>query len=74
MPPPDPKSALTELEEEAILPNPVVVRDMIFRTHLEAGQILEANRQLKEYLKAYGTSQEIARSLLTILARAPQKS
>lgn len=73
MPNLDPKLALTELEEEAILPNPVHVRDMIFRTHLDSDQLLEANRKFKEYLKTYGSSQELARSILTILANTPQK-
>ncbi len=73
MPNLDPKQALVDLEEEALLPNPVHVRDMIFRTHLDSDQLLQANRKLKEYLKAYGSTQELASSILTILAGAPQK-
>ena len=74
MPNLDPKLALTELEEEAVLPNPVLVRDMIFRARLDAEQLLAANRGLKDYLQAYGKSQEIARPLLKILAAAHLKN
>ena len=35
----DPSTALEELTEEATLPNPVHVRDMILRKHLVDGQV-----------------------------------
>src|ERR1039457_3967632 len=40
----DPKTALEELIEEAVLPNPVRVRDMMLRAHLDAAHSLEYNR------------------------------
>ena len=40
----DPATALEELTEEAILPNPVRVRDMILRQRLTPEHSLEMNR------------------------------
>ena len=40
----DAKSALDELKEDAVLPHPVRLRDMILRTQLNAGDALEMNR------------------------------
>ena len=73
MPNLDVKSVLTELEEQELLPNPVDVRDMMLRTHLEPDRLVEMNRLFKEYLKFYGSSQEIARSILKMLASSPAK-
>ena len=35
----DPTTALEELNEEAVLPNPVRVRDMMLRAHLDAAPL-----------------------------------
>src|SRR5712671_2889184 len=48
---PDPTQALEDLNEEALLPNPVKVRDMLFHAKLAADQSLELNRQFTEYQK-----------------------
>ena len=45
----DPQTALEELNEEAVLPNPVRVRDMMLRAHLDADHSLEYNRLFVEY-------------------------
>ena len=37
----DPATALEELQEDAVLPNPVHIRDMIVRARLEPDQALE---------------------------------
>ncbi len=46
----DAKSALDELKEDAVLPHPVRLRDMILRTQLNAGDALEMNREFQNYL------------------------
>jgi hypothetical protein len=60
----DPKTALEELKEEAQLPNPVHVRDMILRAHPTADRSLDLNRQFLEYQKLYGEAQKLAKGLL----------
>ena len=65
----DPNTALEELKEEAVLPNPVHVRDMILRAHLSADRSLELNRLFVEYQKHFGELQKQARDLLAALAK-----
>ena len=60
----DPKTALEELTEEAILPNPVHVRDMMLRKHLSAEKSLELNRLFAEYQKFFGETQKLGREIL----------
>ncbi len=60
----DPASALEELNEDAILPNPVRLRDMMLRAHLDADHSLEYNRLFVEYQKRFGELQELGRKLL----------
>jgi hypothetical protein len=50
----DPNTALEELTEDATLPNPVHVRDMMLRKHLSADKSLELNRLFVEYQKFFG--------------------
>jgi hypothetical protein len=64
----DPQTALDELQEDAVLPNPVHIRDMIVRARLEPDQALELNRKFQTYLQAFGDAQQIAKSLLEDLA------
>ena len=64
----DPETALEELQEEALLPNPVHIRDMIVRAKLQPDQALELNRKFQTYLQAYGDTQEIAKGILRQLA------
>lgn len=64
----DPVIALEELNEDAQLPNPVHVRDMIVRAHLSPDQALELNRKFQEYLNAFGGAQAVAKSILEKLA------
>jgi hypothetical protein len=45
----DPSTALDELTEDATLPNPVHMRDMMLRAHLDADHSLEMNRIFLEY-------------------------
>ena len=64
----DPVIALEELNEEALLPNPVLVRDMMVRAHLSPEQSLELNRKFQDYLHAFGDAQAVAKSILEKLA------
>jgi hypothetical protein len=64
----DAKSALDELREDAVLPHPVRMRDMILRTQLNAGDALELNREFQNYLTHYGETQKVALEILEKLA------
>ena len=64
----DAKAALEELNEEAVLPHPVRLRDMILRVRLGANDALDINREFQSYLAAFGQTQTIARGILQKLA------
>jgi hypothetical protein len=68
MEPYDVKSALDELREDALLPHPVRLRDMILRTPLGASEALELNREFQSYLSHYGETQKVALEILERLA------
>ena len=65
----DPNTALEELTEEAILPNPVHVRDMMLRKHLSVDASLELNRLFLEYQKFFGETQKLGHTILKQLAK-----
>jgi hypothetical protein len=73
MEPFDVKSALEELKEDALLPHPVRLRDMIIRTPLEAGEALELNREFQNYLTQYGGTQKLALEILERLVESETK-
>lgn len=64
----NPATALEELTEEATLPNPVHVRDMLLRGKLSADQSLELNRIFLEYQKSFGEAQALGKEILQRLA------
>jgi hypothetical protein len=64
----DAKTALEELTEDATLPNPVHVRDMMLRRHLSVDQSLELNRLFVEYQKFFGDAQKLGKEILRQLA------
>ena len=68
MEPYDVKTALDELKEDAALPHPVRLRDMILRTPLEANDAIEMNREFQGYLAHYGETQKVALEILERLA------
>jgi len=70
----DAKAALDELKEDAVLPHPVRLRDMILRTKLDAGNALELNREFQNYLSHFGETQKIARGILEKLAVGEAKA
>jgi hypothetical protein len=65
----NPQTALEELREEAILPNPVNVRDMLLRAHLKPEESLELNRLFVEYQTQFGALQKIGKEILEGLQR-----
>ena len=60
----DPQTALDELKEEAQLPNPVHVRDMLLRAHLKPEESLELNRLFVEYQQQFGALQRQVKEIL----------
>ncbi len=60
----NPDTALEELTEEAILPNPVHMRDMLLRKKLTADKSLELNRLFVEYQKFFGEAQRLGKQIL----------
>ncbi len=64
----DPNAALEELTEDATLPNPVHLRDMILRKRLTAEQSLELNRLFVEYQRFFGEAQKLGKEILKQLA------
>jgi hypothetical protein len=69
----DPKAALDELRDDAVLPHPVHLRDMILRTKLDATTALELNREFQDYLTNFGEVQKTARGILEKLAAGTRK-
>lgn len=69
-----PAAALEELEEDAILPNPVHVRDMIIRARLSPDHARELNHKFQDYLHSFGEAQSLARGILEQLATEPLKT
>ena len=65
----DPNTALEELKEEAVLPNPVHVRDMLLRAHLKPERSLELNRLFVEYQKNFGEAQTLVKEILLQLSK-----
>ena len=69
----DAKTALEELKEDALLPHPVHLRDMILRTKLDPSTARDLNREFQDYLSHFGETQQIARGILERLAIASPK-
>ena len=70
----DPKMALDELRDDATLPHPVHLRDMILRTKLDPMSALELNREFQDYLTHFGDTQKMAREILERLAEGVRKA
>ena len=69
----DPETALEELNDDAVLPHPVHVLDMIVRAELTPKQALELNRMFQTYLEKFGELQKLVRPVLEELARRRQR-
>jgi hypothetical protein len=70
----DPATALDELSDEAVLPHPVHVRDMIVRSRLTPDQAVDLNRKFHDYLQAFGEAQAVVKPLLEELSRVERKN
>jgi hypothetical protein len=70
----NPKIALEELQEEAVLPHPVKLRDMILRNQLGPQDAQLLNHDFQEYLTRFGELQKIAGGILDKLAAGRQKT
>jgi hypothetical protein len=69
MPALDVHEVLQELNEEALLPNPVRLRDALFHAKLAPDQSLELNRQFTEYQRHFGEALKLAKQILVQLAK-----
>jgi hypothetical protein len=69
----DVQTALDELKEEALLPHPVRLRDMILRTRLGVEEARELNREFQNYLTNFGETQKLAAGILEKLAASTPK-
>jgi hypothetical protein len=70
----DARIALEELQEDALLPHPVKLRDMILRTKLDAQDAQVLNHDFQEYLSRFGELQKIGRGILEKLATGQRKA
>jgi hypothetical protein len=70
----DPNSALDELRDDAVLPHPVHLRDMILRTKLDPTTALDLNREFQDYLARFGELQKVAREILERIAPGARKA
>lgn len=70
----DPNNALDELRDDAVLPHPVHLRDMILRTKLDPTTALDLNREFQDYLTRFGQLQKVAREILERIAAGARKA
>jgi hypothetical protein len=70
----DPKTALEELQEDALLPHPVKLRDMILRVKLGPEEAQSLNHDFQIYLTHFGDLQKSARGILERLAAGQRKT
>ena len=69
----NPQVALEELQEDALLPHPVKLRDMILRNQLGPQDAQLLNHDFQEYLTRFGELQKLARGILDKLATGQRK-
>jgi len=70
----DARTALEELQEDALLPHPVKLRDMILRTQLGPKDAQLLNHDFQEYLARFGELQKVARGILEKIAAGQRKA
>jgi len=70
----DASLALEELQEDALLPHPVKLRDMILRTQLGPEEAKELNHEFQDYLARFGDLQGVARGILEKIAAGRRKA
>lgn len=69
----DAATALEELQEDALLPHPVKLRDMILRHQLGVAEAKEINHEFQEYLTRFGETQKLGRGILEKLKGSARK-
>ena len=70
----NPKQALEELQEDALLPHPVKLRDMILRNQLGPQEAQTLNQEFQDYLTRFGELQKVARTILEQLSSGHRKT
>ena len=70
----DPTIALEELNEDALLPHPVKLRDMIMRIKLQPNEAQLMNSEFQDYITRFGELQKVARTMLENLSTGARKS
>ena len=70
----DPSIALEELNEDAVLPHPVKLRDMIMRVKLQPNEAQLMNSEFQDYITRFGELQKVARTMLEKLSTGARKS
>jgi hypothetical protein len=70
----DASIALEELQEDALLPHPVKLRDMILRTQLGPEEAKALNHEFQDYLTRFGELQTVARGILEKIAAGRRKA
>ncbi|HEY2821674.1 MAG TPA: hypothetical protein VGJ06_11590 [Candidatus Acidoferrum sp.] len=70
----DPSIALEELNEDALLPHPVKLRDMIMRIQLAPNEAQVMNAEFQDYITRFGELQKVARIMLEKLSAGARKS
>lgn len=69
----NPGTALEELLEDAVLPHPSHLRDMIVRAGVGPERAIELNRRFQEYIEGFGQLQSIVRPILEELATSSRR-
>jgi len=69
----DAATALEELQEDALLPHPVKLRDMILRHQLGVEDAQLLNQEFQDYLSRFGDLQKLGRTILEKLASSARK-
>jgi len=69
----DAATALEELQEDALLPHPVKLRDMILRHQLGVPEAQAINHEFQDYLTKFGEIQKVAREILEKLKSSAKK-
>ena len=70
----DPTIALEELNEDALLPHPVKLRDRIMRIKLAPNEAQVMNSEFQDYITRFGELQKVARTMLEKLSTGARKS
>ena len=70
----DARTALEELQEDALLPHPVKLRDMILRTKLGPEEAKLLNHEFQDYLTRFGELQSVGRAILEKLSTGQRKA